>query len=329
MFEKMNLQLFAEGASTAGEGNSGEGGEAGASQAPVFKSSRKGGRTNPYANTVFGKQGQEQQTATGKATEQTAEAKADPAPTDRNAAFEELLRGEYSDLFQARLNDARKQGEDAMRGDAERFRQVSGLLEVLGRKHGITPDANGNYDLAKLNAAVNAEDDAFWEEEALRTGQEKDTLKANYRKEQQIARLTRENAALRDAELQRQGKERARQVFAGWAKEAEEAKAVYPSLNLEKELSNKAFTDLLKAGIGVKTAFEVVHKDEILHAGMRHAAQHVEEKMGAKIAAQAARPVENGGNGGPVEVKTDVTKLTRAERKEICRRVAAGHRIVF
>lgn len=337
--EIMDLQLFAEGGNAgagagAGEGAASPGTEAGEGaatpKAPVFKSSRRGAKADPFANVIFGKQGTEGKGAPEPARKQ-GKAGTEPAapPVDRNAAFDQLMKGEYKDLFDARMQDARKQGEDSMRGDAERYRQLSPLLEILGRKHGITPDYSGNFDLNKLSAAVKAEDDNYWAEEALRTGEDKDVLKQKHEREQLVARLQRENASLREAEQRRLGEERARKTYAMWTDQAAKAKNVYPSLDLNKELAgNPKFGELLRAGVDVKTAFEVIHKDEIMPAAMGYAAQHVEQKLGAKIAAQAARPRENGGNS-PVQTKTDVASLTRAERREIAKRVARGERITF
>lgn len=333
--EIMDLQLFAEGGNAgagAGEGAASPGTEAGegeaTSKAPVFKSSRRGAKADPFANVIFGKQ---EGAAAQKATEtpKAETATETPKTTDRKAEFDKLMQGDYKDLFEQKLADARKQGEDSMRGDAERYRQLSPLLEILGRKHGITPDYSGNFDLNKLSAAVKAEDDNYWAEEALRTGEDKDVLKQKHEREQLVARLQRENASLREAEQRRLGEERARKTYAMWTDQAAKAKNVYPSLDLNKELAgNPKFGELLRAGVDVKTAFEVIHKDEIMPAAMGYAAQHVEQKLGAKIAAQAARPRENGGNS-PVQVKTDVSSLTRAERREIAKRVARGERITF
>ena len=111
---------------------------------------------------------------------------------------------------------------------------------------------------------------------------------------------------------------------------AEEAKALYPSLDLDTETKNPQFRKLLMAGIDVATAYHVIHKDEILPAAMQHTARVVEQKLVNSVRAGGKRPSENGASGqSPSLVKSDVTKLTSADRREIRRRVLAGEKIRF
>lgn len=111
--------------------------------------------------------------------------------------------------------------------------------------------------------------------------------------------------------------------------QTEEAKHLYPNLDLAKEAKDPRFTDLLKCGLDVRSAFEVVHKDEIISASMEYAAREVERMLTNKVLAEGTRPVENGGFHGPALSKTDPKTMTRQERKDIVRRVFAGEKIVF
>lgn len=108
-----------------------------------------------------------------------------------------------------------------------------------------------------------------------------------------------------------------------------EAQKLYPKLDLAKEAKDPRFTDLLKAGLDVRSAFEVVHKDEIISASMEYAAREVERMLTNKVLADRARPTENGGIHGPALSKTDPKTMTRQERKDIIRRVFAGEKITF
>ena len=112
--------------------------------------------------------------------------------------------------------------------------------------------------------------------------------------------------------------------------QAEKAKTIYPSLDLRAEMQNPKFIDLLKANIDVRTAYEVLHKDEILPAAMQFTAKTVEQKLTNKIIANGARPTENGiSSQSSAVVKSDVSQLTKADRDEIRRRVARGDKISF
>ena len=78
----------------------------------------------------------------------------------------------------------------------------------------------------------------------------------------------------------------------------------------------------------MRTAYEVLHKDEIIPAAMQFTAKTVESKLAKKIAAGGQRPAENGmGSGSPAVVKSDPSQWTRADREEIRRRVARGEKI--
>ena len=112
--------------------------------------------------------------------------------------------------------------------------------------------------------------------------------------------------------------------------QADSLKAVYPTFDLNAEVENPQFRQLLRSGIDVRTAYEVIHKDEIIPAAMQFTAKTVEQKIANKIASGGSRPAENGmANQGAATVKSDVSKLTRADREEIIRRVQRGEKIRF
>ena len=92
---------------------------------------------------------------------------------------------------------------------------------------------------------------------------------------------------------------------------AEAVRGSYPEFDLDKELENPGFLRLLNSGVEPKTAYEVVHHDE--------------------LTGRAARPQENGlGSGSLAAVtKPDPRSLTRAERKLLRRRAARGEEIVW
>lgn len=87
---------------------------------------------------------------------------------------------------------------------------------------------------------------------------------------------------------------------------------------------------MLRNGIDVKTAYEVVHKDEIIQGAMAVIARNVKEKVTDNIRANGRRATENGiSSQAGIVFKTDVNSLTKADREEIDRRVARGERIKF
>ena len=72
------------------------------------------------------------------------------------------------------------------------------------------------------------------------------------------------------------------------------------------------------------------HFDDILSGAIQYTAQTVKDNLAASRAKRAARPAENGTHAGPAAVvKSDVSKLSKADMEEIDRRVLRGERISF
>ncbi len=112
--------------------------------------------------------------------------------------------------------------------------------------------------------------------------------------------------------------------LAKWMEQEALAKDIYPKLSLEEEMKDPRFVELLDCGIDVRTAFEIIHKDEIISASMYFAAGEVERRMKEKLPTHGNRPTENGGSRGPAVSKTDVSRMSRKERKELIQRVRMG-----
>ena len=306
-FRRLNLQLFADGAG-GGEGGTGAVGATGET-ATAAVSQRSGAKNNPLANVVYGKQ----------ATEETTPAAEVKTPTteDRTAKFEELIKGEYKDLYDARMQDTIQKRLKASKDTVERYEALAPTLEILAKKYGV--DAT---DAKALNKAIE-EDDSYWEDEALELGISVEQLKEK-------RKMERENADLRKQLDEQNRRDNANKVYAQWMDQAEKAKAVYPSFDFKAEMQNPQFVNLLRSNIDVRTAYEVIHKDDIIHGAMQFTAKQVEQKIANKIIANGARPSENGNSSqGATVVKSDVSQLSKADRAEIIRRVQRGEKISF
>ena len=120
----------------------------------------------------------------------------------------------------------------------------------------------------------------------------------------------------------------AERLLGSWLKQSEEASALYPGFDLSRELHGERFRSLLRSGIDVRTAYEVVHRDEIIPAAMRSAFRDAEEKLARSLATASLRPDESTGKGAPSFIG-GVKNLSRADRDSIAKRVARGERIVF
>ena len=284
----LDLQLFAEG---GGDGGTGAEGATGVTA------------TDAVSQT------------TGEATPD-AGVKTDPTE-DRNAKFEALIKGEYKDLYDQRMQETVQKRLKSTKETVDKYNALSPTLEVLAKKYGV--DAT---DIDALNKAIE-EDDSYYEEEALEKGISVQQLK-------EIRKMEKENAELKRQMEEQNRKENANRLYAQWMEQSEKAKAVYPSFDLRAEMQNPKFVDLLRNNIDVRTAYEVIHKDEIIPAAMQFTAKAVEQKLTNKIIANGARPAENGSSSqGASVTKSDVSTLTKEERAEINRKVLRGEKISF
>jgi hypothetical protein len=314
IFLKINLQLFAEGAG-GGEGGTGSEGATGVTATNAVSQTKKGVKSNPLANVVYGKQDDAAQTADVQETNTTVPEAVQPP--DRNAEFEKLIKGDYKDLYDARVQDTIQRRLKGTKETVDKYNALSPTLELLGKKYGVDPN-----DTEALNKAIE-EDDAYYEEEALQKGITVEQLK-------EFRKMEKENATLRQQMQEKNAKEQGAKLYAQWMEQGEKTKAIYPSFDLRAEMQNPKFTDLLRANIDVRTAYEVIHKDDIIPAAMQFTAKTVEQKLTNKIIANGARPTENGvSSQSSAVVKSNVSQLNKADRAEIARRVARGEKISF
>lgn len=294
----LNLQLFAEGGAAAASGGT----------AAVAGSQEAGGS---LAEVKYGIQPEVPKPAQQQET-----------PVDRAAAFEQMIKGEYKDLYDQRVQDTVKRRLRSSEETVKRYEALTPMVDFLAQRYGVKADDRGNIDLDALQKAVQ-EDETYFEREAMDRGMDVEELKY-------VKRMERENAELRRQMAQEKSRQQADRLYAAWMEQAQAAKAVYPSLDLSKELQNPKFTELLRSNIDVRTAYEVTHKDEIISGAMQFTAQKVEKDLANKIQANSRRPSENGNGGqGAAVVKSDVAQLTKADRREIIRRVQRGEKISF
>lgn len=334
---KLNLQLF-NGAAAGAGGAAGDGGAAPAAQQTgesalpkaEIKGTRGGsrrGRSGAYDNVVFGKQDAADEAAVtpSSAAGNTAEGNGNKSGIsttsntleDRRKAFQELIDGEYKDVYAEQFQQAFNRRFKEAKGMEQTIAAQKPILDMLMQRYKIE-----DGDMTKLQSAIE-EDSTYWQDAADEAGLTVEQYKA-------MQKLERENAELRAIRQRQAGEQQAQQQLAKWMQEAEGMKELYPGFDLRTEIANRDFQSLLKSGIPVQKAYELMHMDEIKEAAARSAAQATSAQMTAKIKAKAARPSENGTSSqSAVIVKNDVGNLSRADRAEIARRVARGEKIQF
>lgn len=300
----IRLDLFDGGGTAAGGGT---GGEAGA------------GTPGDTGSVLYGKQA-----ATAPDGGQTAQGEQNPQHLsssdtleERQRRYRELISGEFKDLYDEdarRLTGRSAREATALRDQAARVQPV---LDLLLDRYKI-----GDGDLSKLQAAVE-NDSAYWSQAAEEAGMSVEQYK-------RFQQLQRQNQELLRQQRARMGQERADAQLRAWNDQAEQLRAIYPSFNLTREAQNRDFLSMLKAGVPVRQAYEVIHMDEIKAATAAMQAKATEKAVTANIKAKGSRPQENGtGAASGFTLKDDVSRLTPKDRAEIARRVARGEVITF
>lgn len=325
----IDLRLFDGAAGAAGDGSAAQG-DAGALPKAETKASRGSSRRGASAdlsNIVFGSEDEASPAAentdsvagsqdAGSVNTSGVETTSDTLEA-RRAAFEELISGEYKDLYDEKFQKALNRRFKETRGLESTIEAQKPVIDMLMQRYNIT---DGN--MAKLQSAIE-QDKTYWEAAAEEAG----LTVEQYQAQQKMAR---ENAELKARIQRQQGIQQAQQQLSAWQQEAAQVKKLYPSFDFNAELRNKAFTDLLKARVPVQHAYELIHMDEIKNATARSAAETAGKQMIAKVKSNSARPLENGTSSQSAAiVKNDVHNLTREERAEAARRAQRGEKITF
>lgn len=330
----VNLCLFdggAAGAAAAGAGEGAGSGTQGDSQQTAPGATRRGNQTTAaqrrgsgeYSNVKFGKQDQPAAAGGQQANPPDAgeESKKQGVETtsdtleEKRKAFRALVDGEYKDQYT----------EDTQRIIDRRFRETKNLETQLSQQKPILDMLMQRYkiadgDLGKLTQAIE-NDNAYWSQAAEEAGMSVEQYK-------QFQKLQRENAQLLQAQRRSQNQQAAEKQLQKWYQEAEAMKADYPGFDLGRESQDPQFLSMLRSGVPVKLAYEVMHMDEIKSTVAQTTAQQTEKQVVEGIRAKGARPAENGTSSqSGFVVKDDPAKWTKKDRAEIVRRVQRGEQI--
>lgn len=237
---------------------------------------------------------------------------------ERAAAFEQLIKGEYAEEFAARTQGIIDKRFKETKGLEKQMESMKPLMEALSTKYGVT-------DHAKLLEAIEA-DASFYQEAADEQGLSVEQYK-------HMRELERKAAAFDEAEKQRQRVDSERKAYAVWDQQSQALKGIYPQFDFASECQNPEtgpqFIKLLGNGVDVRTAYEVMHKDELLGGAIQSAVTQTQQRTMQTIAANGMRPSENGVGGSRAAemTKIDPSKMTKKERNALVQRSMRGERI--
>ena len=235
------------------------------------------------------------------------------ASQDRATLFAQV-KNDFKSEIDAEIQKAIR---GRLKNSTEFKNKVNPIVSMLARKY----DCEAT-DIDSIMKAME-DDDSYYSKAALERGMTVDQFR-------QFDKIERENAQFRLADQQRQEAADRLKARDNFTRQCDACRKTYPDFNIETESANPNFTKLIKAGFDVQEAYEFAHRHEIMKSGMQDAANKAAEQVSAAVAANNARPSENGiGSNTPVVTTIDISKLSREQLADIKKRARAGEKITF
>lgn len=240
---------------------------------------------------------------------------------DAQSRYNEYRNGEGKDFINKEIENAVKRRFKDHSELKKSNGKMQSVMNAVAIKYGIDPtDTDG------ILKAV-AEDESYYETAADEAGMSVEQYK-------KMKRLEAENAQLQAIRQEEDRRKEFDAKYAEWSMQADFARNEYPNLDLNTEMQNKDFFGLLTRGIDVKTAYQVIHQDEIVQSAISTAtqrtAQAVQQQTVNNIRSKGLRPDESAGSSqAGFTFKADPHKWTKADREEIAKRVARGEKITL
>lgn len=290
-FRKLNLYLF--------------GGEAtGETSAPVPAPAAEGSKAVVSTPVVYGKQ-------------ETPTVQVPVAEVTQKPSFKELIDGDYKEDFTKFFNEKFNERHKDHKALETKVNTYEGVLQIVAEKYGIT-----ELDAQKVLKAIE-EDETYYERDALDRGMTVQQVK-------EFKRVEREKNQLLKEKTEREKTDKAAQIQAQWHTEEETLKTVYPMFDFASEVQNPKFVGLITNHIDLRTAYEVVHREELMTGAIHKTAQVIDKAIRQDIKARGSRPLEEGASGSPAAIIKDNPKTwTPSDFAEVRKRVARGEIIKF
>lgn len=357
--DNVDLQLFADGAASGGEGGA-EGEAAPAVQAPALRPaqermarrSRPGSTTKanpqspkpgeetlsplPSADGDASRNSHEEEARNQGSTDERqsegeeqnqSEEKKELTAAEKRRAFGKLMQGEYAAEFEEALQRASQATVQSIQNSP----QVKALMDALGEAYGV--DTASPDSLAALTEAVKngrVKNDEYYETLAQEKGVSVKTAREMDRMEGELQRAAAEKQRAEQLRLAAEHQQRAAAVRAQWEAEAQKLQQKYPAFELDEVMNNPAVKDMILRGVGLEAAYRAAYFDQLMENQTALTAKQVEQGVEARIRQRGQRPAENGTHpGGAAETKVDVAHMTKAQRLELAKRARHGERIVL
>lgn len=247
---------------------------------------------------------------------ETGDADQISAEADKEKQFEQLISGDYKDVFGKRVQGIID----------KRFKETKTIeaqaTELKGKYERLFEAVKGKYNAEDLDEIINAIDGESIEQEAYERGMDVEDVRKERENKRQTQELVKQNKKLQEQLNTREQQERLMQRVSEWRKQEVDVKKLYPDFSLQQASENSDFLRLLNAGVQVQTAYETAFPDKFK--------ARVE---GAIVKdSKSRRPSENAASQQKTNnfnLEKSVSNLTKEERRELAERAKRGETITF
>ena len=297
---RINLQLFAEGgdggdggsASATGEGAVGNAGEKKEIPAHIPERAKKF-----YQKAV-------EKNAQSKPTEEPQSS--NEAKATEKMSYADLIKSDdYKDEHKAYMDKTIGDRLKKYKGLEDSYGKAKATLDIVANKYGVNPDDENFLEI--LNQKIE-EDDSYYENYAM----EHDISTEEARK---IVTMERKVAQIEAQKREQEEAERNMQKVMSIRKSAEKTKAQFPGFDLDAEMRNPRFYNLVwENHVDPTSAYMACHWNEIIPAQVQLATRQVQEQTANAVASNKARPIENGMSSvAPSVVQNNFKGMSLAE----------------
>ena len=233
-----------------------------------------------------------------------------------NTASNETAESTFDDYVKAHKDEANewfqkqfKRRHKDYKQLQERSKAADTVLNMLATKYGFE-------DARDINAITEAlqRDDFLYAQRAEENGRSID-------EQREWDELERQNREYRAERARQEQQENMQKQVDKWYAESENLKQLFPSFDLEADLQNPEFTNMLRNGNSVQSAFYAIHGEEIAAGAMEYTASKVRQAAAQDFASRGKRPLEASirGQASAKSVGKDFSNMSLRELRAYAR----------
>lgn len=275
------MQLFGEG------GDGGDGGSAiSGGEGVVDNSGEKIPASIPEKAHKYYKKAMAKTSAKEEKKPSQVQPTNEPKQTTERLSYSDLIKSDdYKEEHKAYMEKTIGDRLKKYKGMEEENSRTKELLGIVSNKYGVNPD-DENF-LETLREKIEA-DDSYYENYAM----EHDISTEEARK---IVTMERKVAQIEAQKQEEARQEQARQQIMQLRANAEKTKSRFPDFDLDREMQDEKFRRLCAVNNGDTTAaYMACHWNEIIPAQVQLATRQAQAQTAQAVAANKARPTENG-----------------------------------